>query len=456
MSQYQWSPLVDEKKFESLINDLCSKRYGLEFQLYGRKGQKQNGIDGFGLIDENRYILYQCKNKDISRENKVIKNELLKDLKEETFKMIEEFIDKKSYIIEKFIFAHSWKRDKDLQDIVNSLNLNIIIWSWDEISDMLEEYEEVAQRYYPNFFKNIDERSLTTSFLNEENFLNKILLHIQREEHLMLLSMTPTPYHNKVARHYKKRVYDIAKDYFSEEFVFSIHPPTNEYITQSKYFSKLAKQCNFSEDIEDGDEFVELLSEKMETDNIFLLISEFENGSDKYRKELAFALRPLLESYSEYSCTIVIFGRKKLKRLSLEENEYGISPLNFFEELLLPTPTVEDYKQIERIKYNIDDIYKLTGGHPELMKFCIRRDKSKNCKKLILNSDYGDKFFRKYENRKGRILELFKKESFGTFSLWSPDKLIRDLFWDNLIIEDKNKFRWIAPIIVELGRRYFR
>jgi len=455
LSKYQWNPLTDEKEFENLINDLCSKKYGLEFQLYGRKGQKQNGIDGLALIGNNKFILYQCKNKNILRDNKTIKNELSKDLKEETSKVIEEFIDKKSFIIEKFIFAHSWKRDKDLQNIANSLNINILIWSWDEISDMLEEYEEVAQKYYPNFFKDIDSKSSITSLSNEVNFLNQIVLHIEREEHLMLLSMTPTPYHNKIAKHYKEKVYNIAKNYFSEESIFSIHPPINKDITQEKYFSKLAKQCNFDNDVEDGDEFVELLSEKMETDNIFLLISEFENGSDKHRKELAFALRPLLESYNEYSCTIVIFGRKKLKKLSLEENEYGISPLNFFEELLIPTPTIEDYKQIEKIEYDIRDIYQLTGGHPELMKFCIR-NKSKNYKELILNSDYGDKLFRKYENRRSRILELFKQELFGRFSLWSPDKLIRDLFWDNLIVEEKNRFRWIAPIIVELGERYFR
>jgi hypothetical protein len=40
MADYQWKPLTDEKKFEDLLNELCFKKYGLEFQIYGRKGQK--------------------------------------------------------------------------------------------------------------------------------------------------------------------------------------------------------------------------------------------------------------------------------------------------------------------------------------------------------------------------------------------------------------------------------
>lgn len=156
MADYQWNPLTDEKKFEDLINDLCSKKYGIEFQIYGRKGQKQYGIDGSALTKDKKHILHQCKNKMISRSDSAMQSELLKDLERETVSMVSEFIEKKGYILDKFIFANSFKRDTKLQDKATELSqthaIVVIVWSWDEISDMLEEHIDIAQKYYPQNF----------------------------------------------------------------------------------------------------------------------------------------------------------------------------------------------------------------------------------------------------------------------------------------------------------------
>jgi len=156
MADYQWKPLTDEKNFEDLVNDLCSKKYGLEFQIYGRKGQKQYGIDGSALTKDNKHILHQCKNKMRSKRDSNIQKELLNDLKNETKAMVEEFIDKKGYTLDRFIFANSFKRDTKLQDKASELSqthsITVVIWSWDEISDMLEEYTDIAKKYYPQSF----------------------------------------------------------------------------------------------------------------------------------------------------------------------------------------------------------------------------------------------------------------------------------------------------------------
>jgi len=176
MADYQWKPLTDEKKFEDLVNDLCSEKYGLEFQIYGRKGQKQHGIDGSALTKENKYILHQCKNKDTSRSSKLIKKELLKDLETETNAMIKEFIEGKGYTLDRFIFANSFKRDTDIQNRATELSsthsIVIIVWSWDEISDMLEEYISVGRKYYPNYFES--DGSIKTIYAknNFENLVN--------------------------------------------------------------------------------------------------------------------------------------------------------------------------------------------------------------------------------------------------------------------------------------------
>lgn len=152
MANYQWKPLTDEKKFEDLVNDLCSVKYNLEFQIYGRKGQKQHGIDGYAWVENNEFILHQCKNKLLTRSDNLILKDLLNDLEKETESMIKEFVKKKKYKIKTFIFANSFKRDTALQDRANELcqkyDVSIIIWSWDDISEMLEKYDSVASRYY--------------------------------------------------------------------------------------------------------------------------------------------------------------------------------------------------------------------------------------------------------------------------------------------------------------------
>jgi len=62
--------LKDEKEFETLVNDLCISYYGIDFQVYGRRGQKQSGIDGLSFSKDEKQIVYQCKNKLIGRDDK--------------------------------------------------------------------------------------------------------------------------------------------------------------------------------------------------------------------------------------------------------------------------------------------------------------------------------------------------------------------------------------------------
>ena len=83
MSNYQFPPLKDEKEFESLVNSLYIKKYGIEFQVYGRKGQGQKGIDDHSFSANKKQIVYQCKNKFIIREDSKIQKELLKDIEDE-------------------------------------------------------------------------------------------------------------------------------------------------------------------------------------------------------------------------------------------------------------------------------------------------------------------------------------------------------------------------------------
>ena len=47
------------EEFEAMCADVLADIYNMEFSFYGRKGQKQHGID---LVSSSGYIVAQCKN----------------------------------------------------------------------------------------------------------------------------------------------------------------------------------------------------------------------------------------------------------------------------------------------------------------------------------------------------------------------------------------------------------
>ncbi len=179
MGRYQIPPLADEVEFEQLINALCDKKYQTDsFQLYGRRGSTQHGIDGLSFLHDKSIVVYQAKKKDIvNREASKLKKELLKELESEVEKFHQEFIETKGFIIKDFIFASTYKRDTNLQDKALKLSydygFHIMCWSWDDISDMIEEHEDIFKKFYPQFFyiKDIDPLSFVEKFYKNSALL---------------------------------------------------------------------------------------------------------------------------------------------------------------------------------------------------------------------------------------------------------------------------------------------
>jgi len=172
MSKYQFPPLKDEKEFESLVNDLCTEKYGIEFQVYGRKGQCQAGIDGLSFSQNEPQIVFQCKNKIITRNDEKIRAELLKDIETEVKSAITKFTN-----INTFIFANSFKQDTLLQDkaikLTSIYRCKVTVWSWEEIEGLLEKYPNVAKQYYPYLF---DKSLLSENDIKEKFQENSLTL----------------------------------------------------------------------------------------------------------------------------------------------------------------------------------------------------------------------------------------------------------------------------------------
>jgi len=147
----QLPPLADENDFEKLINKLCQKKYNLDsFQLYGRKGSKQFGIDGITLSDGKELIVFQAKKKEDN--SKSTRDKLLKEFEEETKQFNKEFVETRGYKVKEFIFASTVKRYTQLQDkaieLSKKYNFRVSYWGWDDISNLLHEYEDVFDEFY--------------------------------------------------------------------------------------------------------------------------------------------------------------------------------------------------------------------------------------------------------------------------------------------------------------------
>ena len=98
--------LYDAATFERLVRDVMGYQLGIPFQLYGRNGQLQSGIDLFARINNQEFIVVQCK------------NYLSKKSVKEIQKIIEEEIEKSNQLnitILEFWFVTALNRDTKIQ-----------------------------------------------------------------------------------------------------------------------------------------------------------------------------------------------------------------------------------------------------------------------------------------------------------------------------------------------------
>lgn len=68
MSTLDFTPVADDEQFERLLADLLSEKYGVKFQLWGRSGQAQGGIDIAGQLPDGQWLLVQAKNRKASHD----------------------------------------------------------------------------------------------------------------------------------------------------------------------------------------------------------------------------------------------------------------------------------------------------------------------------------------------------------------------------------------------------
>lgn len=133
--------------------DLWSEIWGdRHTQLYGRQGQRQNGVDIKGVDCKSMQCGAQCKGKKNWPPSKLTTEEIDKEIAK-----AQKFRPK----LDEFILLTTAPNDITVQDYVAALNnkkgsgigFHVEVYSWDEIRRRLTNYPDLLQKHYPRIFR---------------------------------------------------------------------------------------------------------------------------------------------------------------------------------------------------------------------------------------------------------------------------------------------------------------
>uniref|UniRef100_UPI003A92001A P-loop NTPase n=1 Tax=Halarcobacter sp. TaxID=2321133 RepID=UPI003A92001A len=185
MSGYLFPKISDEITFENFCCDLLKIIFkDNSFQLYGKKGSTQQGLDGLNF-NSNNTIYFQSKHKSgqgTEYKQKKYQSELLVEIEEEfnqAYKRIEESkFENKNW---KFILLSTYSKTTSLQSKAEELtksnqnkNIQVEYWGWEDISEKLSdiylgENIEFFEKYYANLSEYLSANKYV-KFIKEETY----------------------------------------------------------------------------------------------------------------------------------------------------------------------------------------------------------------------------------------------------------------------------------------------
>lgn len=128
------------EEFESICKDVLELKYDMDFVFYGRKGQKQDGIDLYAKSTNGSYVIVQCKNYHKSTFEK-FRSQLSDDINSSKNLGVE---------IEEFIVMTALDRDAKVQKFISeySVPFPVSVLFWDDIQDKLCSNKRLLKKYY--------------------------------------------------------------------------------------------------------------------------------------------------------------------------------------------------------------------------------------------------------------------------------------------------------------------
>lgn len=146
--QYKLPMTTDSDEFEDMVVDYFRENYNF-VERYGRRGQKQNGIDiiihhnnSYGL---QSFIAVQCKNYPLK----------IREL-EEVINLATAGISRLDLSFSTIVIAMAAPRDTKIQDYILQYQSPILVKPlfWEEISVCIASDSKLLKRYYPSLDSN--------------------------------------------------------------------------------------------------------------------------------------------------------------------------------------------------------------------------------------------------------------------------------------------------------------
>ena len=161
MGTHQLPAINNSDIFEDSVCDLFNNMDSTNtYKRFGKNGHNQKGID---ILSTEKDCAIQCKKKDLSRKDSLIKKELLDDIEKDVNNVID---DKLKIKIDKLIFVSTYKDHPDIDEFCEILKeelkteFEIIYWGWDTLEHKFLAQQELLKKYWSNFMKETDSKEI--------------------------------------------------------------------------------------------------------------------------------------------------------------------------------------------------------------------------------------------------------------------------------------------------------
>ena len=291
----------------------------------------------------------------------------------------------------------------------------------------------------------------------QNTFIKDVWDRLDASMPLMILAQADTN-----TQHYIQALKKSLQKGYSNSTFLHLFPPASVRVDSAAYFGRLAKQCGLDETVNESWEWADALREKLDQgEELVLLITGFENGTESTRGELAGELRGLLSSYP-YSLKLIVMGSEQLAAAKYKLGKHSF--FNDLDEMRLPDVNVQDLQDIYLQRYaelSLNDHLKesllsFTGKHPRLLESALQYLKrgDKNWQASIKNSALPSQLFTRFRNETDalQMINLLQKQILGRYDAWPQNTLIRELYWQNLITDQDGLFIWRCDFIQKTGQ----
>ncbi|EDN67741.1 hypothetical protein BGP_0737 [Beggiatoa sp. PS] len=299
----------------------------------------------------------------------------------------------------------------------------------------------------------------TNSFLEaarfepeEEEFIKTLFLELRCDPIALLLSQADwgqLPY-----KEVPNILLEYAKKIYGKNNVLHIRPPVSVSIDVEKYFFQLGEQCQLM-GVDNEGNFESALKTRLEqTEQLFLLVSRFEQGAEAPRKQLSSIIRAISDENNSFH--VVLCGGEQLVDLKYQNGSMSLlnkADIKYWPELTpLDVYTLSHHYDVSLDNENVvNEFLAISGADPKLLREC-----------LILKKQFPDLPLEKYPEKlsqssyvyglltplvqdqttRRKMRNWLNREEVGKAEPYIMDNVLRKLYWKNLLVERNNHLYW--------------